>query len=273
MALNSYKVLGQSTSGTYMMLPIASVSLTSNFATIETGLDHDLDAGDLVDINATNQANLNIRAVAASTPTPSSFQFLRTNGNIATSTQTSAYVYKYANALGQIIITKEKANGVAKLTAVQNHNLNVGDWITVYLNDTNFDGDHVVYDIPDATSFRYIKLGSNVTSAAISPSTAAVAVQKAITVYTVPAASQAVVSTLTVANNLTHSGYFSAYIVKSGDSVTTPPDKSLIFSRTGVDAGESYNATLGYTLSAGDRVVVRASHAGMHFNLFGSELS
>lgn len=273
MALNTYKVLGQSSSGTYMMLPIASLSLTSNFATIETGVDHLMQAGDLFDINATNQANLNIRGVAAATPTPSSFQFLRTNSNISSSTQTSAFVYKYANSLGQIVITKEKVNGMAKLTCVQNHGLNVGDWITVYLNDTNFDGDAVIYDIPDATSFRYVKLGGNVTSAAISPSTAAVAVQKAISVYTVPAASQAVVSTLTVANNLTHSGYFSAYIVKSGDSVTTPPDKSIIFNRVGVDAGESYNATLGYTLSAGDRVVVRASHAGMHFNLFGSELS
>jgi len=266
-------VLGQSTSGTYAMLPIASVSLTSNFATVETGAEHGMQAGDLFDVNATNQSNLNIRGVAASTPTPSSFQFLRTNANISTSTQTSAFVYKYTNALGQIIITKEKANGIAKLTAVQSHNLNVGDWITVYLNDTNFDGDVIVYDIPDATSFRYIKLGANVTSAAISPSTAAVAVQKAISLYTVPSASSAVVSTLTVANNLTHSGYFSAYIVKSGDSVTTPPDKSIIFNKVGVDAGESYNATLGYTLSAGDRVVVRASNAGMHFNLFGSELS
>lgn len=273
MALNTYKVLGQSTSGKYQMLPIASVSLTSNFATVELGADHGIQPGDLVDINATNQSVLNIRTVAASTPTTSQFQFLRTNANIASSAQTSAFAYTYANNLGQIIITKAKTNGMATLTSVVNHNLAVGDWITVYLNDTNFDGDAIIYDIPDATSFRYVKLGPNVSSSAIAPSTAACAVQRAINLYTVPSASSAVVSTLAVANNLTHSGYFSAYVVKSGDSATSPPDKSIIFNRIAVDPGESYNATLGYTLAAGDRVVVRASHAGMHFNLFGSELS
>jgi hypothetical protein len=255
------------------MLPISAVSLTTNFATINTGADHGMQPGDLFDISSTNQSILNIRGVAASVPTTDSFQFLRTNANIGSTAQTNASVYTYKNNLGQIIIGKEKTNGMAKLTTVVNHNLEVGDWVTVWLNDTNFDGDVIVYDIPDATSFRYIDLGANVTNAAISPSTAAVAVQRAINVYTVPAASQAVVSTLTVSNNLTHSGYFSVYIVKSGDSFTSPPDKSIVFNRIGVNSGESYNATLGYTLNAGDRVVVRASHAGMHFNLFGSELS
>jgi hypothetical protein len=274
MALNTYKVLGQQSSGTYAMLPISSVSLTSNFATITTAaVEHGMQAGDLFDINATSQSILNIRGVAAATPTPDSFQFLRTNGNIGSTAQTGAYVYAYKNNLGQIIIGKEKTNGMALITTVVSHNLSVGDWVTVWVNDTNFDGDFVVYDIPDATSFRYIKVGSNVTTTAISPSTAAAAVQKAMSLYTVPAASSAVCSTLVVSNNLTHSGYFSAYIVKSGDSTTSPPDKSIVFNRIAVDPGESYNATLGYTLAAGDRVVVRASHAGMHFNLFGSQLS
>jgi len=274
MALNTYKVLGQQSSGTYALLPISAVSLTSNLATVNTAaVEHGMQAGDLFDINASSQSILNIRGVAAATPTTDSFQFLRTSGNIASTAQTGAYVYTYKNNLGQIVIGKEKTNGMAKLTTVVSHNLNVGDWVTVWLNDTNFDGDVIVYDIPDATSFRYVDLGANVTTAAISPSTAACAVQKAISLYTVPAASAAVCSTLVVSNNLTHSGYFSAYIVKSGDSATSPPDKSIVFNRIAVDPGESYNATLGYTLAAGDRVVVRASHAGMHFNLFGSELS
>jgi hypothetical protein len=273
MALNNYKVLGQSTSGTYAMLPISSVSLTSNFATINTGADHGMVAGDLFDISATTQSILNIRGVVAAAPTTSSFQFSRTNANIASIAQTTAYLYKYANAAGLVVIGKEKTSGMAKITTATTHGLGVGDWVTVWINDTAFDGDAMVYDIPDASSFRYILLGTNVATTAVSASTAAVAVQKAISVYTVPAGTQAVCSTLTVANNLTHSGYFSVYIVKAGDSVTAPPDKSLVSFRIAVDAGESYNMTMGHTLAAGDRVVVRASHAGMHFNLFGTELS
>ena len=162
---------------------------------------------------------------------------------------------------------------MATLTSAVAHGLAAGDWITAWLNDTNFDGDAIVHDVPNATTFRYVRVGANVSSAAIAASTAAVAVQKAITVYTVPASTQAVVSTLTVANNLTHAGYFSAYIVPAALSATAPPDRTIVFHRIAVNAGESYNATLGYTLGAGDRVVVPGSHAGMHFNLFGTELS
>jgi len=273
MALNTYKVLGQQSSGTYALLPIASVSLTSNFVTINTGVVHGLQPGDLVDVNATTQSALNIRTVAAAIPTTTSFQFLRTNANIGSTVQNGAFVYAYRNNIGQIAITKEKTGGMATLTTVVSHNLNVGDWITPWLNDTAFDGDSEVFSVPDATSFRYVDLGTNVTSAAISPSTAAIAVQRAISLYTVPAANQAVCSTLTCANNLSHSGYFSVYVVGSGDSATSPPDKSIVANRIAVNAGESYNMTMGHTLSAGDRIVVRASHAGMHFNLFGSELS
>lgn len=271
MALNNYKVLGQSTSGTYEIMPISTVALTSNIATINTGLNHGLVAGDLFDISATNQAVLNIRGVVASVTSSAAFTFPRTNANIGSTAQTTAYLYRYANALGNTVTNKAKTDGVATLTTGTAHGINPGDWITVWINDTLFDGDAIVYDVPTSTTLRYVKLGANVTSAAVA--SGALAAQKAISVYAVPSGMQAVCSTLTVSNNLTHAGYFSAYVVKSGDSIATPPDKSIVFHRIAVNAGESYNATMGYTLNAGDRVVVRASHAGMHFNLFGSELS
>lgn len=271
MALNNYKVLGQSTSGTYEIIPIPTVSLTSNVATITTGLNHGLVAGDLFDISATNQAVLNIRAVTATVTASTAFTFPRTNANIGSTAQTTAYLYRYSNGFGNTVTNKAKASGVATLTTGTAHGASAGDWITVWINDTNFDGDAIVYDVPTSTTLRYVRVGSDVSSAAVT--TGAFAAQRAISVYTVPASTQAVCSTLVVSNNLTHAGYFSAYIVPSGTSATSPPDRTIIFHRIALNAGESYNATMGYTLNAGDKVVVRASHAGMYFNLFGTELS
>ena len=71
---------------------------------------------------------------------------------------------------------------------------------------------------------------------------------------------------------MTHSSYFYAYIVKSGDSKTSPPDKSLIANRVTLDPGETYSMTMGYTLDQGDALVVRASHAGINFTAFGTLL-
>lgn len=273
MALNDYRVLGQVSSGTYQYLPVDSVSLTSNIATITTGVEHGMGPGDGFEVAGTNQAVLNVRGAAASTPTTTSFTFPVTAGNIAATTQNSGYVYVYVNGDGQIIINKEKTNGMVTLTTVVGHNMEAGDWVTIDINDTNFDGTYMIYDVPTTTTFRYVKLGADVTTAAISVSTAAASVQKATELYAVPATKQAVCSTLTVANNLAHPAYFSVYAVKSGDSKVSPPDKSILANQIPVDAGESYSMTMGHTLASGDSIVVRASHAGMYFNLFGSELS
>lgn len=276
MALNDYKVLGQVTSGTYERLPVIDRTVTTNVATITVGIPagtggHGLAAGDRFDVAGTDTAALNIRAVVSASASGTTFTFPRTNANVTTSTQTSAFVYRYSNGLGNTVTNKAKTSGIATLTTGTAHGMNIGDWISVWINDTAFDGDYIITAVPSSTTLSYIALGANVTSAAVS--VGAIAVQKAIQVYQVPSGDQSVISTLVVSNSLTHAGYFSAYIVKAGDSLATPADKTLVFNRIAVDAAESYNATLGYTLNAGDSLMVRASHAGMHFNLFGTELS
>jgi hypothetical protein len=273
MALNNYKVLGQQSSGTYELLPITNIALTSNIATITTPVNHSIVAGDRFDISATTQSILNVRATAASAPTTTTFTFPRTNTNISSTAQTTAYLYRYSNGLGKTVTNKVKTGGVVTLTTGAAHGFVAGDWVSVWTNDTGIDGDFVIYDVPTTTTFRYMFIGTDISTTSITAGTAAVTVQPAITVYAVPANRSAVCSTLVVANSLTHAAYFTVYIVKSGDSATSPADKTIIANRIAVDAGESYNLTMGYTLATGDKVVVRASHAGMYFNLFGTELS
>jgi hypothetical protein len=280
MAISSYEVLGQVTSGIYEKLPVTSRGLSTNQAFVGTPVAHDLSIGDVVEVWFTDQALFNRKHVVSKIgknddTNPETFvTFSLTNANIAEGEQTSAYLYKYKNGNGKRILNKERASGLAQLLSEGNHGLDKGDLITVDINDTNFDGDWVVYDTPSASAFRYINIGANVSSASVVTATGpgAIAVQKAQTVFSVPSSSQSIISTLAVSNTLTHSCYFYAYIVKNGDSKTAPPDKSIIANRVSLDPGETYSMTMGYTLDQGDALVVRSSHAGLYYTAFGTLL-
>lgn len=280
MAISSYQVLGQISSGTYEKLPVTTRGLTTNQAYVGTPVNHDLGIGDAIEIWYTDQSLFNRKHVVAKIgkhddTNPETFvTWSLTNANIADGAQTSAYLYKYKNGNGKRILNKERTNGIAQLLSEGNHGLDKGDLITVDINDTNFDGDWVVYDTPSASAFRYINIGTNVSSASVVTATGpgAIAVQKAQTVFTVGSNEQSIISTLAVSNTLVHSCYFYAYIVKSGDSKTSPPDKSIIANRISLDPGETYSMTMGYTLDEGDALVVRSSHAGIYYTAFGTLL-
>lgn len=280
MAISSYEVLGQVTSGLYEKLPVTSRGLATNQAFVGTPVSHDLSIGDVIEVWFTDQALFNRKHVVAKVgknddTNPETFvTFSLTNANIAEAAQTAAYLYKYKNGNGKRVLNKERTNGMAQLITEGNHNLEKGDLVTVDINDTNLDGDYVVYDTPSASAFRYINIGSNISSASVVTATGpgAFAAQKAQTVFEVAASAQAIISTLAVSNTLIHSSYFYAYIVKSGDSKTSPPDKSTIANRISLDPGETYSMTMGYTLDEGDALVVRSSHAGIYYTAFGTML-
>jgi hypothetical protein len=90
------------------------------------------------------------------------------------------------------------------------------------------------------------------------------------TLYTVPAATQAVVSTIVVANrDLLNASYRVA--VRPG-GVALANEHYLAYDVT-VGAGDSTTLTLGITLAATDVITVYASSANLSFNLFGSEIT
>jgi hypothetical protein len=280
MAISNYKVLGQITSGLYERLPVKTRGLTTNQAFFETTTPHGLTVGDRVEVWSTDQSIMNRRRVVSKlgknddTNPEVFFTVPLTNANIAEAAQTAAYVYSYENAQGKRILNKQKTSGIVTLITDGNHNAAAGDLITVDINDAQYDGDFVIFDSLSSSAFRYIALGADQSSASVITGTApgAVAIQKANTVYTVGQSEQSIISTLAVSNTLTHSCYFYAYVVKSGDSKTSPPDKSIIANRVSLDPGETYSMTMGYTLDQGDALVVRASHAGIYFTAFGTLL-
>lgn len=90
------------------------------------------------------------------------------------------------------------------------------------------------------------------------------------TLYTVPSATQAVVSTITICNQAATAGTYRVAVRPAGASITAA--HYLVWDAT-VGAGDSVFLTIGLSLSATDVVSVYASSASQSFSLFGVEIS
>jgi glucose-6-phosphate dehydrogenase assembly protein OpcA len=92
----------------------------------------------------------------------------------------------------------------------------------------------------------------------------------ATTLYTVPSATQAVVSTIVVANLTATAATFRIAVRIAG--ATLANSQYVAYDIT-VGASDSTTVTLGITLGAADVITVYASTANVTFSAFGSEIS
>ena len=92
----------------------------------------------------------------------------------------------------------------------------------------------------------------------------------ATTLYTVPASTQTIVSTIVVTNQAATAGTYriSVRVAAAADNA-----KQYIAYDVSLPANASDTLTLGVTLGATDVITVYASSATFSFNAFGSELS
>ena len=90
----------------------------------------------------------------------------------------------------------------------------------------------------------------------------------ATTLYTVPAASSAVVSTISVCNQASSAATYRIAVRPAG--ATLDPKHYIVYGAT-VPASDSVWLTGGITLAATDVVTVYASSANLSFNIYGSE--
>lgn len=91
------------------------------------------------------------------------------------------------------------------------------------------------------------------------------------TVYTVPASTSTVVSTIMVCNPDANVRSFRIAVVPSGQSLT---QKNYIAYETAIPATDSIALTMGVTMGANDSISVYANNtANMSFCVFGSEIS
>lgn len=92
----------------------------------------------------------------------------------------------------------------------------------------------------------------------------------ATTLYTVPASTSTVVSTINVANLGAASGTFRIAVRPAGEALANK--HYLVYDAT-VTATDAVSLTLGITLATTDVLTVYASSATFSFSAFGSEIS
>jgi glucose-6-phosphate dehydrogenase assembly protein OpcA len=88
--------------------------------------------------------------------------------------------------------------------------------------------------------------------------------------YTVPASTSAVISTIVVANR---SGATSTYRIAIRPAGATIANQHYIAYDVAVGASDSITITLGITLSETDIVTVYSSNTNLSFSIFGSEIT
>ena len=88
--------------------------------------------------------------------------------------------------------------------------------------------------------------------------------------YTVPASTETIISSIIICNRGTASGTYRIYVAANGTAVAN--NQYLVYDAT-IQAKETVTLTLGVTLDATDVLRVYASSADMSFNAFGSEIA
>jgi len=88
--------------------------------------------------------------------------------------------------------------------------------------------------------------------------------------YTVPAATEAVVSSITVCNRAASSGTFRLSVRPNGAALA---NQHYIVYESNISAYDTIIFTVGLTLDSTDVLEAYASSADMTFNAYGSEIS
>lgn len=90
------------------------------------------------------------------------------------------------------------------------------------------------------------------------------------TLYTVPASTQTVVSTITVCNRGGSTGTFRIAVRPDGAAIS---NSHYVYYDAELAANTTVAFTIGMTIDASDVITVRASTADFSFSAFGSEIS
>jgi glucose-6-phosphate dehydrogenase assembly protein OpcA len=90
------------------------------------------------------------------------------------------------------------------------------------------------------------------------------------TLYTVPASTETVVSSIVVCNRGTSATTFRIAIRPAGAGIA---NQHYAYYDLGIDANDTFVATIGITLATTDVVTVYAGNANLSFSAFGSEAS
>jgi len=90
------------------------------------------------------------------------------------------------------------------------------------------------------------------------------------TIYTVPAATQTVVSSITVCNQANTAATFSIAVRPADEAIVS---KHYVNFQTNLPANDTVGLTLGITLAATDVISANVSTSNISVNVYGSEIT
>tara|TARA_R100001463_G_scaffold108480_2_gene162985 strand:- start:66 stop:395 length:330 start_codon:yes stop_codon:yes gene_type:complete len=90
------------------------------------------------------------------------------------------------------------------------------------------------------------------------------------TLYTVPATTETIISSITVCNRENVANTFRIALKENGGAVA---DEDYIAYDANIQANDTITLTLGLTLDADDVISIGASDANVTFSVFGTEIS
>lgn len=168
------------------------------------------------------------------------------------------------------ITNKVLTSNVATLTTSATHSLVVGQTISIIMTaaDAAFDGVRVVATVPSGTTLTFESINSDVASVA---ATGTLTGFEWSTLYTCPALTAMVCSSLVILNRGTTAGYYSIAV---SNALSEPAVSKLIVKNDLAAGRETISLTLGLTADETNKYVrVSASNANFTFSLFGAEIA
>lgn len=92
-------------------------------------------------------------------------------------------------------------------------------------------------------------------------------------VYVVPAATESVISTITVCNQSAVNASFSLMVMDASEFSSPAPTSSFVIRGAVVPAADTLVLTMGLTSNTGSIIAANTNSGSISFNAFGSEIS
>lgn len=156
------------------------------------------------------------------------------------------------------------------VTTASAHGFSVGDSVTFAdVSAAGWDGVFEVYAEAGATQFIVIN-DSEDAMAGSGATDGNVSIPASTDLYTVPAATQSVISTIVIANRSGTTGTFRLAVRPNGATLS---DEHFLAYDVPLAANDSTTLTLGITMGAADVLTISDPSVEMSVNVFGSEIS
>lgn len=240
---------------------ISNKALTSNLATLTTSAAHGItQVGTIVLIRGVDSVFDGIYAIH-SIPTTTTFTYVKTNANITSAavSPVGSAVFNTSVNSGFTVTNKVVQNNTATLTTSSAHGLAVGDLVMVTIGDTVYDVIGAqVFAVPTTTTFSYAVSTATAATTAVSQG----AYCKLPALYTTPASTTTVITSVVVSNT----GSTARTFTLNFDNTALAHDASIA-------ANSTATFDLKQVLPTTKTIVGIASHQAVEFLISGMEIS